>query len=528
MSDFKHLYLEARKGHSSDISSYVEAVNSALDNDPVGYILGLEYIISSDVGLKTLKTFVEKYGLSVAAYDYVEELLESCIEKCNAQNKDASLYKEAFDYIESFKTKYRGAYDMYSYYNEGFNEDYIRTYYGSTKGNQNRLLLNGMVSKFAERAIPDLIIVANESGRGAATKLENAISSMPEVGDSMFCEWVDTACSGTICSPEVKFNTLSTLVADCRDRHHKVYRESVITGNNDAFLEYTDEDVNAIQNLIHFKEFALTGMDSKNVESIMEAQREIYDLYNELDGVIFESNDNLEEKKDEKLVPIYGLVKCYNVNTADERSVSLKKKLKVMTRGDNYSHAVVSFDDTFKDMYSFESEGIVNDSIDNPNWMTTDSIYLCVMFIPESDSKKMEKYCKNLASHKETTKYGYSNMVKAYIAKPVKKDNRFICSTFVAFILRGSDSKNLHRDYSRMRPEDITILPRAFYIANLKDRNDFIKKKDMIKTKVDEIFKTHKDELEDYNNHLPKLLLKDKMTELKTFDKLLDYFMSRA
>lgn len=529
MSDFKHLYWEARKGRSSDISSYVEAVNEAFDNNPTDYILNLEYIISSDVGLKTLKPFVERYGLLIAACNNALGLLDQCVEKCEMQKKDSSLYKEAIDYLESFKSKYHGAFDMYDYYSEGFDEKYIRTYYGTSNGTKNKLLVNGMLSTFGETAIPDLIITADQSGHNAAAKLENVIASMPEVGDSMFCEWVDHACQGTICSPDVGFNKLSTIVADCLDRNQKVYREYVISGNDDAMLEYTDEDIDAIKKLISFKEFALTGMDASNVESIMEAQREIYDLYNELDGIIFESDDNVtSEKKEEKLVPVYGIVKSYNTEIADPRSVGLKKKLNVMTKGDHYSHAVLSFDDAFKEMYSFESEGIVKDSIDNANWMTTDSLYICVMFLPESDYNTALKYCRKLAKTPEKTKYGYSNMVMAYIAKPAKKDKRFICSTFVAYILQNSNPKNLHRDYSRMRPEDITILPRSFYVGNYKNAAELKKKSNVFKNKVKSILDTHKEELEDYNNHLPKLLLKDKMTELKTFDKLLDYFMSRA
>ena len=291
MSDFKHLYWEARKGRSSDISSYVEAVNTAFDTNPTDYILNLEYIISSDVGLKTLKPFIERYGLPIAACNTALQLLDECVEKCEMQKKDSSLYIEAIDYLESFKNKYHGAFDMFDYYNEGSNEKYIRTYYGTSNGTKNKLLLNGMLSAFGEAAIPDLIITADQSGHNAAAKLENAITAMPEVGDPMFCEWVDHACQGTICSPSVGSNKLSTIVADCLDRNQKVYREYVISGNDDAMLEYTDEDIDAIKKLISFKEFALTGMDASNVESIMEAQREIYDLYNELDGLVTESGD---------------------------------------------------------------------------------------------------------------------------------------------------------------------------------------------------------------------------------------------
>lgn len=523
MSNLKQLYFTAK--HGKDVSSYVEAVQNAIDK-PMDYILNLEYIISSDVGLKTLKPFIEKNGFPIPAYESTMELLEKCINKCEEQNKDSSLYKEAYAYMESVKDKYRGAFDMFDYYIEDV-DSYIKTYYASTNGKRNNTLPKGMYKKFAEASIPDFIMMCDKSD-AMAKQYTSLLESLEYENDPELCEWLSHACGTTKINGKIfQEHSLSSIVEKCKARNQRVYRESVIM-NNDVDYTYTPEEYDAINKLISFKEFVLTGMDESKTDSIMEAQREIYSLYEEMDGLFFEEDDRVGEKEKEELVPIYGLLKSYNAETADPRSVSLKKKLDVMTKGDNYSHAVVSFDDTFKNMYSFESNGVVEDSIDKPNWMTTDSIYMCVMYVPKSDYENMKKFCKHMVEHKDETKYGYSNMIKAYISKPVKKDKRFICSTFVAFVLQGSNPKNLHRDYSRMRPEDITILPRSFYLCNCKNREDIMKRKNDITSKTKSILKDHQEELDDYNNHLPKILLKDRMTELKTFDKLLDYFMSKA
>lgn len=231
----------------------------------------------------------------------------------------------------------------------------------------------------------------------------------------------------------------------------------------------------------------------------------------------------------QKYVPIFGVLKSYDASIADPRSAKLKSMVKKITGGDNYSHSVISFDPTMKkDMFSFEMYGIVEDSIDNENWMTTESLYFCVMFVPEKERDYMLEYCKEMVANRETTSYGYSNMVKAYISTPVKQDKRFICSAFVAYIMQNSNPKNLHRDWNRMRPEDITIFPRTFYVMNVKNKEEFEAKQNEFNAKVKAIYDNHIDEVEEYNNILPKMMLQDQMGKLKTFDKILDWFMSRG
>lgn len=539
MSDFKKLYFQARMGRQSDISSYVEAVQNAFANDPADYILNLEYIITSSTGLQTFKPFIEKYGLPIAAYESTMELLEKCVERCETQQKDASLYKEAISHLEAYKEKYHGAFDMFDYYSEGNEGEYIRTYYSSTNGNQNRTLGAGMLKKFGEAAMPDLIITADISGQSASAKLESMINDDSRIGDSMYCEWLNHACTGTRVHPEVASNTLSAIVEDCKSRNYNIYRESVIMDNKDAMYEYTEEELDAIKQLISFKEFVLTGMDESNIDSIMEAQREIYDLYEEMDGIIFESDDHVGEPEKEELVPVYGIIKSYTdsdklndgrpKSAAQMVSVKFSKQIKFLTKGDQYSHALVAFNDDLTDMYSFDDEGLVKDSIMNGDgWLATKSIYICAMFVTKSEKKAMKKFCEEMYKNKDKSKYAYSNLIKAYAGKPVKNDLRFVCSSFTSYILQYSNPKNLHRDYSRLRPEDITILPRAFYVMNVKDKNDFTKRKDEMKKKVDKILKEHEEEIDEYNNQLPKILLKDKMTKLKTIDKILDFIISKC
>ena len=225
-------------------------------------------------------------------------------------------------------------------------------------------------------------------------------------------------------------------------------------------------------------------------------------------------------------MPVFGLAKSYDANKgADPRSLFLKKAVTKLTKGDNYTHSIISFDPTMKTMYSYEKDGFEIDSIDKPNWMYTDNIYICVVFVTKEDFNKMKAFCDKLANSE--TRYAWSNIITAYVGKPVKQDFRHICSGFIGFLLGMSDAHNLHRDYSRLRPEDITILPRAFYVGNYKDREDFEKNYDSFVNKVNTIYTDNAEELKDYNCYLPKIVLKDKFMKLKTIDKILEWFMSR-
>lgn len=244
----------------------------------------------------------------------------------------------------------------------------------------------------------------------------------------------------------------------------------------------------------------------------------------------------LDKKHSEKLVPIYGIIKSYSReklrNDGTEKtdselnSVKFDKIIHALTRGDNYSHALVSFDDTLTHMYSFEDEGFVEDNIETKlSWMGTKSIYICVMFVRESEKRDMEKFVKNLKDHQGETKYASLNLLKAFVGRPIKDDKRFVCSSFTGFIMSCANPKNLHRDYSRLRPEDITVLPRTFYLMNCKDAADFKARHQELQDKVKNILEEYKDEIDDYNNHLPRLLLQNRVDKLKTLDKILDWII---
>lgn len=243
--------------------------------------------------------------------------------------------------------------------------------------------------------------------------------------------------------------------------------------------------------------------------------------------------------KREQFVPVYGVLKACTTSKMLNDGVTPKKEeelqgakfqkmIKGITFGDNFSHALLSFDDSLEHMYSYADDGFEVDNImTHESWLGTESIYICVMFVKPEEKSRMKKFVKYLMDNQSDTKYASANLLKAYVATPYKVDKRFVCSSFTGYVMAMSNPKNLHRDYSRLRPEDITILPRAFYVMNVKDRNDFVKRKKEMKDRVDAIYKEHYDEIDDWNNHLPKLMLQDRVDKLKTIDKIFDWIIDR-
>lgn len=246
-----------------------------------------------------------------------------------------------------------------------------------------------------------------------------------------------------------------------------------------------------------------------------------------------ELDDDGNKKNDEELVPIYGVCKAvsqsklYNDGTPkdaeDLGAIGLHNILHNFGRGDRYEHTIVSFDIEMRDAYSFEQHGIIHDKFqERDTWKGTEGIYVCVMFVPKSEFDSAKKFTKYLVDHQDETMYAYGNLLTAILGKPLKNEKRFFCSSYTGFLLMGSNHKNLHRDFSRLRPEDITILPRSFFLTTAVDRDDYNRQLPELKKKVEEIRKKHEKSIREYNNDLPKLKLKEIMGERKTFDKILD------
>ena len=256
MKDIKSLYLAARNGSKSAINSYVEAVNDLILS-PNDYLANSEYIINSDIGLSTLNEFVDRYGLSISIYDNIMEKVDNCIAKCESLKKDVSKFKKTKKYLESYKNKYRKCFDMYEYFADTVPSNYSNTYYSFNEdGVQNNHLV-GMISRFGEAAIPDMIITASTLGKDTMDTLFKYLENHPVYNSSTFYQWISECAtdSGISCYSEsaslknIQSKNLTSIIDSMRARNNQLFREAMIIGNENAYYEYSSDEDKAIEDL---------------------------------------------------------------------------------------------------------------------------------------------------------------------------------------------------------------------------------------------------------------------------------------
>lgn len=311
MKDIRSLYNEAKRSRrETDVAAYREAVNSILEDNPMQYVLNLEYIISSDIGLQTLKTFTERYGLAIPLCNYLIESIKECSDKAESRKlKIKEQYDEELARLEKYKKQYHECFTMYEYYSDGYDTtSYMEAYYGFTDGIQNKYWVAEIVNEFGERGVPDLLITARSINEKTVITVLNAVSKSDMVNPT-FCEAVMNA------THDLEMNSyqsdidrwfgdrsLSRNIQEMRNRTYAQYREAVIMGEYDAVIEYNDSDIASIHDMIDLNECAM--LNAPDDHCAMESFRQILSLYEELDGAVNENGDLIEEDIADSVIPM--------------------------------------------------------------------------------------------------------------------------------------------------------------------------------------------------------------------------------
>ncbi len=306
-------------------------------------------------------------------------------------------------------------------------------------------------------------------------------------------------------------------------------------------LNLTDQDLNIlslVQKVYYRKIFEYT-----DEEDLMSAYTEIPCFESYLgysDGSSEDDTENLMNapiRSTDQFFPIFSIIVSYDKNklpeNPDSEQISMTNMGSIIggiTAGDRYTHALMSFDTSFNKIYHFTGKGLIIDDITKaPIFDITSSIYVNVTFVTKEEKDIiMNEVNKMLTDHPEDNVYDVLQVVNLLVGKSKHADRRMVCSTFVGYILACGNLKNLHRDYSLIRPEDITILPRSFYVINFEDKNDFIARKQEFERRVDQIYKDNIDEIREYNNILPKIVIKGKMKEAGSISKFFDWIVSKV
>lgn len=447
MKDIKSLYLAAKNsGGKNDILSYSEAVQTLLENSPNDYILNLEYIISSDIGLRTLKPFVEKHGLPIMCYDNVMEVLEKCQDKCNTSKKDDTEYKEAISYLESFRQKYIGCFMMESYFHDQLPDNYVSVYYGANQnGIPNRKLAAGIISKFGEAAIPDVLVTAHSIGGSAMETAMQFIESHQTIGNPVICEWVLEAVKNTVTDvtpvmEHMASKSIGSIIDNMNSRNHQVYREAVITGSDDKMFEYSEDEVHSIGDMISLNEYKLTWA-SELKESVSDIQKNIYNLYEEYDGMVDDSGIPVyesaggREKATSKIVAnlkslqkeIKNLIKPVikaGVKSANQGKGILSAKVQYPSTTVGFVNKKGSSQFLLKKTVDKNIDEIVDDSKDD----FLKSIMISIQLEIGSTTKSLETKC--IENYLKSLQQALGPMVRKKIITFDKTENYYISLTY--------------------------------------------------------------------------------------------------
>ena len=278
MKDIQSLYTAAKtSGTKPSIDAYVTEVTSLLENSPGDYMSNLEYIISSSVGLKTFKPFIERYGLSLAGYNQFMVQLEAAIKKCSMQGKDASAFKEAVVYLEAYKQSHRNAFIMYENFSNTIDKAYLPFYYERKAPLIN--YVEKLYPRYGAAILPDMIIEAANRGNEALTQLTDLLR---ESGlDPIIYQWLTEAYRDILkdASADCVFEnySLDAYVAKLMQHRNDVFREAALMQDDNAEISFTEGDLNAVRDLITFKEYFITCYEDAN--QIIQLQEEVYALY---------------------------------------------------------------------------------------------------------------------------------------------------------------------------------------------------------------------------------------------------------
>lgn len=142
----------------------------------------------------------------------------------------------------------------------------------------------------------------------------------------------------------------------------------------------------------------------------------------------------------------------------------LSKTLNVFSES-KYVHASISFDDSFKRMYSF---GRTNP--DNPfsGGLVEETLYggvykkfsesECLIYrvkITENQFENLQFEVENFLKDKDKYRYNFIGLFGVLVNRPIKRKNHYFCSQFVSEVLIKSNVCDWHKTPELIKPTDL-------------------------------------------------------------------------
>ncbi len=148
-----------------------------------------------------------------------------------------------------------------------------------------------------------------------------------------------------------------------------------------------------------------------------------------------------------------------------------------------YSHVLLATDISFKKMYSFGRKklynplnaGFVIEDI-NGNFFKRFSKTTCRIYrltIPTKKYNKVIELLNDFESNEHIYKYDIIGLVFKLISFPLKRENHYVCTQFVAEILKKADIHDFHKSTALVKPRDFENINsiKEIYTGLLKEKN---------------------------------------------------------
>jgi hypothetical protein len=155
----------------------------------------------------------------------------------------------------------------------------------------------------------------------------------------------------------------------------------------------------------------------------------------------------------------------------------LTKLIKLYTKKP-YNHASIAFDRKLSEVYSFGRKtarnpfigGFVKEDVREGLFKQADCAIYSIT-VTESQIQKMNRYLKEIEAQKKFYRYNFLGLFGVMFNKPVKRNNAFFCSQFVAFLLKESNIIDFHKPISLIAPHDLQCVSKVqiVYEGKLKD-----------------------------------------------------------
>lgn len=163
----------------------------------------------------------------------------------------------------------------------------------------------------------------------------------------------------------------------------------------------------------------------------------------------------VEERKSKKQLKREAKKKKHKVSILFSTYTDIASRVVALTSGFGYTHVSISIDDSDY-YYAFNTKGFRKEYPKKHLNRTKN----CIKYILEVTHRQYKKLCKAIKdlerkNKKKKLKYNWLGLFSCMISVPIKMENRYFCSQFVAKLLEKAEIMKFKRSTSRYLPNQL-------------------------------------------------------------------------